>query len=78
MGTLSVTSLLSVSAARLQEIGGRAGYSSLNGRWAVADVKNITRRFLVVGSDIERAAAKSAITVVLRGEIDRHAFNGWE
>jgi hypothetical protein len=78
MGTLAVTSLLSVSAARLQEIGGHAGYISLNGRWAVQDVKNITRRFLVLGSDIERAAAKSAITGVLRGEIDQQAFNGWE
>jgi hypothetical protein len=62
-----------VSAARLQEIGGRAGYRSLNGRCAVADVKNVTRRFLVVGSDIERAAARTAITSALRGEINHEA-----
>jgi hypothetical protein len=77
LGTLAVTSLLSVSAARLQEIAGRAGYRSLNGRWAVADVKNITRRFIVLGSDIEQAAARTAITGALRGEIDQEAFNGW-
>ena len=78
MGTLAVTSLLSVSALRLREIGGRAGYESLNDRWAVADVKKIARRFIVVGSEIERAAAKLAITGALRGEIDHAAFNGWE
>ena len=36
------------------------------------------KRLRVVGNDLERASAKSALTGPLRGDVDPSKFNDWE
>jgi hypothetical protein len=78
IGTLAVTRMLEIAPSRLREIAEPLGFRSLNGRWDVTDVKKIATRLVVVGSELERGAAKTALTGPLKGPVDPAAFNDWD